>query len=45
MSYVAPVKDMLFCIRELAGRESIGALPGLEAAGLSPAGRVEGERG
>ena len=27
MSYVAPVKDMLFCMKELAGLEAIAAMP------------------
>jgi alkylation response protein AidB-like acyl-CoA dehydrogenase len=32
MSYQAPVKDMLFTIRELAGLEQVRALPGFEDA-------------
>ncbi len=32
MSYVAPVKDMLFVINELAGLAQVNALPGLEEA-------------
>ncbi|TFW06903.1 acyl-CoA dehydrogenase [Oxalobacteraceae bacterium OM1] len=32
MSYVAPVKDMLFVINELAGLSQINALPGFEDA-------------
>ncbi|HEY8027195.1 MAG TPA: acyl-CoA dehydrogenase [Burkholderiaceae bacterium] len=32
MSYVAPVKDMLFVINELAGLAQVNALPGLEDA-------------
>jgi alkylation response protein AidB-like acyl-CoA dehydrogenase len=32
MSYQAPVKDMLFTIRELAGLESVRRLPGFEDA-------------
>ena len=32
MSYVAPVKDMLFVINELAGLEQVNALPGCEEA-------------
>jgi alkylation response protein AidB-like acyl-CoA dehydrogenase len=32
MSYQAPVKDMLFTIRELAGLESVRQLPGFEDA-------------
>jgi butyryl-CoA dehydrogenase len=34
MSYVAPVKDMLFVINELAGLAEINALPGMEDATL-----------
>jgi 3-(methylthio)propanoyl-CoA dehydrogenase len=34
MSYRAPVKDMLFVMKELADIESIAALPGFEDAGL-----------
>ena len=33
MSYVAPVKDMLFDIQHLAGIEQIAQLPGFEEAG------------
>ena len=40
MSYVAPVKDMLFCMKELADLESIAALPGFEDAGLETAQAV-----
>ena len=40
MSYVAPVKDMLFCIRELAGLEAIAKLPGFEDAGPETAQAV-----
>ncbi len=40
MSYTAPVKDMLFCMRELAGLETIAALPGFEDAGLETAQAV-----
>src|SRR5664279_4652577 len=40
MSYTAPVKDMLFCMKELAGLESIAQLPGLEEAGLETAQAV-----
>ena len=32
MSYQAPVKDMLFTIRELAGLECVRQLPGFEDA-------------
>ena len=40
MSYVAPVKDMLFCMRELADLERIAQLPGFEDAGLETAQAV-----
>ena len=40
MSYVAPVKDMLFCMKELADLEAIAALPGFEDAGLDTAQAV-----
>ena len=32
MSYVAPVKDMMFVVRELAGLEDVSRLPGCEEA-------------
>lgn len=40
MSYVAPVKDMLFCMKELAGLEELAKLPGFEDAGLETAQAV-----
>ncbi|MEO6743931.1 MAG: acyl-CoA dehydrogenase [Caldimonas sp.] len=40
MSYVAPVKDMLFCMKELAGLEAVAAMPGFEDAGLDTAEAV-----
>ncbi len=40
MSYVAPIKDMLFCMKELADLERIAALPGFEDAGLDTAQAV-----
>src|SRR3954470_19584182 len=40
MSYVAPVNDMLFCIKELADLEAIARLPGFEEAGLDTAQAV-----
>jgi alkylation response protein AidB-like acyl-CoA dehydrogenase len=40
MSYRAPVKDMLFVMKELANIESIAALPGFEDAGLDTAQAV-----
>ena len=40
MSYTAPVKDMLFVMKELADIESIAALPGFEDANLDTAQAV-----
>jgi 3-(methylthio)propanoyl-CoA dehydrogenase len=40
MSYVAPVKDMMFCMRELAGLDRIARYPGFEDAGLETAQAV-----
>jgi alkylation response protein AidB-like acyl-CoA dehydrogenase len=40
MTYRAPVKDMLFCMRELADLEAIAQLPGFEDAGLDTASSV-----
>jgi alkylation response protein AidB-like acyl-CoA dehydrogenase len=40
MSYVAPVKDMLFNIQHLANIEQISQLPGFEDAGLDTAQAV-----
>jgi alkylation response protein AidB-like acyl-CoA dehydrogenase len=40
MSYRAPVKDMLFVMKELADIESIAALPGFEDASLDTAQAV-----
>ena len=40
MSYVAPVKDMLFCMKELADLEAIARLPGYDEAGLDTAQAV-----
>jgi alkylation response protein AidB-like acyl-CoA dehydrogenase len=40
MSYIAPVKDMLFCMKELAGLETIAKLPGFEDMGLETAQAV-----
>ena len=40
MSYIAPVKDMLFCMKELAGLEAVSQLPGFEDAGLETAQAV-----
>ena len=40
MSYTAPVKDMLFCMKELADLEAIAKLPGFDDAGLETAQAV-----
>jgi alkylation response protein AidB-like acyl-CoA dehydrogenase len=40
MSYIAPVKDMLFCMRELADLEYVARLPGFDEAGLDTAQAV-----
>ena len=40
MTYRAPVKDMLFCMRELAGLDEIAKLPGFEEAGYDTAQAV-----
>jgi 3-(methylthio)propanoyl-CoA dehydrogenase len=40
MSYRAPLKDMLFVMKELAGIDSIAQLPGFEEAGLDTATAV-----
>jgi alkylation response protein AidB-like acyl-CoA dehydrogenase len=40
VSYVAPIKDMLFCMQELAGLEEVAKLPGFEDAGLDTAQAV-----
>ena len=40
MTYRAPVKDMLFCMKELAGLEAVSRLPGFEDAGLDTAAAV-----
>jgi 3-(methylthio)propanoyl-CoA dehydrogenase len=40
MSYRAPVKDMLFCMRHLADIEAVAKLPGFEEAGLDTAAAV-----
>ncbi|NVH74255.1 acyl-CoA dehydrogenase [Paraburkholderia sp. JPY432] len=43
MSYTAPIKDMLFVMKELAGLEDIAKLPGFEDANLDTAQAVLGE--
>ncbi len=40
MTYRAPVKDMLFCMKELADLEAVAKLPGFEEAGLDTAAAV-----
>ena len=40
MSYVAPVKDMLFNIEHLAGLAEVAAMPGFEDAGIDTAQAV-----
>jgi 3-(methylthio)propanoyl-CoA dehydrogenase len=40
MTYVAPVKDMMFCMRELANLKGVAALPGFEDASLETAQAV-----
>ena len=40
MGYHAPVKDMLFCMEELAGLEQLSRLPGFEDAGPDTARAV-----
>ncbi len=40
MSYQAPVKDLLFCMTELAGLAQTATLPGFEDAGLDTAQAV-----
>jgi alkylation response protein AidB-like acyl-CoA dehydrogenase len=40
MSYSAPIKDMLFVMKELAGLDDIAALPGFEDANLDTAQAV-----
>ncbi len=40
MSYAAPVKDMLFCMKELAGLEEVARMPGFDDAGIETAQAV-----
>ena len=40
MSYVAPLKDMLFCMKELANLDAVAQLPGFEDAGMDTAQAV-----
>jgi alkylation response protein AidB-like acyl-CoA dehydrogenase len=43
MSYRAPVRDLLFVMKELAGIEAVARLPGFEDAGLDTAAAVLAE--
>jgi 3-(methylthio)propanoyl-CoA dehydrogenase len=45
MSYRAPVKDLLFCVKELAGLDKVAELPGFEDAGFDTAAAVIEECG
>src|SRR5882762_5821880 len=40
MTYRAPIKDMLFCMKELAGLDEVARLPGFEDAGVETAQAV-----
>src|ERR1700754_399701 len=40
MTYRAPVNDMLFCMKELAGLDEVAKLPGFEDAGFETAQAV-----
>ena len=40
MTYRAPVKDMLFCMKELADLAAVARMPGLEESGLDTAAAV-----
>jgi 3-(methylthio)propanoyl-CoA dehydrogenase len=40
MSYQAPVKDLLFCMTELADLAQVATLPGFEDAGVDTAQAV-----
>ncbi len=40
MTYRAPIKDMLFCMKELAGLDEVAKLPGFEDAGYETAQAV-----
>ena len=45
MSYRAPVKDMLFVMKELANIDAVAALPGFEDAGYAPNDYQVGQTG
>ncbi len=40
MTYRAPVNDMLFCMKELAGLDDVAKIPGFEEAGMDTAQAV-----
>jgi 3-(methylthio)propanoyl-CoA dehydrogenase len=40
MTYRAPVRDMLFCMKELADLEAVARMPGLEESGIDTAAAV-----
>jgi len=40
VSYQAPLKDMLFCMQELAGLAEVASIPGFEEAGMETAQAV-----
>jgi alkylation response protein AidB-like acyl-CoA dehydrogenase len=40
MTYRSPVKDLMFCVKELAGIEQVAQIPGFEDAGLDTAQAV-----
>jgi alkylation response protein AidB-like acyl-CoA dehydrogenase len=40
MTYRAPVNDMLFCMKELAGLDDVAKIPGFEDAGMETAQAV-----
>ena len=40
MTYRAPIKDMLFCMKELAGLDEVAKLPGFDEAGYETAQAV-----
>ncbi len=40
MTYLAPVSDMLFCMKELAGLDEVAKMPGFEEAGVETARAV-----
>ena len=40
MTYSAPVKDMLFCMKELAGIDELAKIPAFEEAGYDTAQAV-----